>query len=216
MIYFTSDWHFNHDKDFIYEPRGFSSVHEMNEAIIERHNEIVKPEDVVYVLGDLCLGGGSDEAIRKNKKIISSLKGEIKIILGNHDTKTRVAMYYDCWNTNVLGYADVIKYGKQHIYMSHYPSFTSNLDYDKPLSARLINVFGHTHSSEKFYEGNPLMYNVAMDAHNCYPVSIDTVIEDIERELKALPDMTRKAKDIRPYISFLDRVLRRPREKEGG
>ena len=32
-IWFTSDLHFCHDRDFIYGPRGFKSVQEMNEAI---------------------------------------------------------------------------------------------------------------------------------------------------------------------------------------
>ena len=35
MIYFTSDWHFCHNKPFIYESRGFKSIEEMNEIIIE-------------------------------------------------------------------------------------------------------------------------------------------------------------------------------------
>lgn len=42
-------------KPFIYEPRGFESVGQMNEAIISNWNEIVKPEDEVYVLGDIML-----------------------------------------------------------------------------------------------------------------------------------------------------------------
>ena len=35
-IWLTSDLHFCHNRDFIYEPRGFASVHEMNEAIIKK------------------------------------------------------------------------------------------------------------------------------------------------------------------------------------
>ena len=180
MIWIASDWHFNHDREFIYKARGFDSIYDMNEAIIERHNEVVSPLDTVYVLGDLCLGGGSDEIIKKNKKMISSLKGEIKIILGNHDTKTRVAMYYECWNTSVLGYADIIKYNKHHFYMSHFPTITTNLDdSERPLSQRTLNLYGHTHEKNRFYNDNPMMYNVAMDAHNCYPVSLDNIIEDM-------------------------------------
>ena len=52
-IWLTSDWHFNHDKEFVWKARGFESVHEMNQAIIERHNSKVEDEDDVYVLGDL-------------------------------------------------------------------------------------------------------------------------------------------------------------------
>ena len=34
MIYFISDTHFNHDRDFIWGNRGYNSVNEMNEDII--------------------------------------------------------------------------------------------------------------------------------------------------------------------------------------
>ena len=34
-VYFCSDFHFCHDRDFIYKPRGFDSVYEMNEQIIK-------------------------------------------------------------------------------------------------------------------------------------------------------------------------------------
>ena len=49
MIYFTSDWHFCHNKPFIYESRGFKSIEEMNEIIIENHNRVVKEEDIIYI-----------------------------------------------------------------------------------------------------------------------------------------------------------------------
>ena len=40
MIYLASDLHFNHDKPFIYEPRGFTNVYDMNRAIIKNFNSI--------------------------------------------------------------------------------------------------------------------------------------------------------------------------------
>ena len=74
MIYLTSDLHFNHNKEFVYAARGFSNVQEMNEDIIQTWNGIVTMEDDIYVLGDMCLGGGSDEILRENRKLIQSLK----------------------------------------------------------------------------------------------------------------------------------------------
>lgn len=181
-IFFSSDYHFNHQKEFIYKPRGFNSIYDMNEAIVERHNKIVTSEDVIYVLGDLCLGGGSDEALKINKKIISSLKGNLKVILGNHDTHSRIQMYNECWNVEVLGYADMLKYGKYHFYLSHYPTLTTNFDDDKPLKARTLNLYGHTHQSTNFYNNNPCMYHVGVDSHYCEPVSIDTIVEEIKQQ----------------------------------
>lgn len=58
-IFLTSDLHFLHDREFIWKARGFNSVDEMNEETIRRFNEVVNPEDTVYILGDIALGGGS-------------------------------------------------------------------------------------------------------------------------------------------------------------
>ena len=55
QIYFTSDLHLCHDRGFIYEPRGFNSIEEMNNAIVENWNSIVTNEDNVFILGDLML-----------------------------------------------------------------------------------------------------------------------------------------------------------------
>ena len=55
-IWFTSDLHFNHDKEFIVQARGFKTVEEMNKAIIKRFNSKVAPEDIVYILGDTIMG----------------------------------------------------------------------------------------------------------------------------------------------------------------
>ena len=54
-IYFTSDTHFCHNKDFCYEPRGFKTIEEMNEKIFNNWNSIVTDEDDVYHLGDIML-----------------------------------------------------------------------------------------------------------------------------------------------------------------
>ena len=34
MIWLTSDLHFCHDRYFIYEPRGFENIEDMNETIV--------------------------------------------------------------------------------------------------------------------------------------------------------------------------------------
>ena len=44
-IFFTSDLHLNHNKGFIYEPRGFSNCHEHSLGIIDNINQVVKEDD---------------------------------------------------------------------------------------------------------------------------------------------------------------------------
>ena len=56
MIFFTSDWHIGHNKTFLYSPRGFQSIEEHDEVIITNCNKIVKPDDELWILGDLALG----------------------------------------------------------------------------------------------------------------------------------------------------------------
>ena len=62
-IYLTSDLHLNHNKEFVYFPRGFKSVYEMNDTIISNWNKTVSGDDDVYLLGDIMLGN-SQEGIK--------------------------------------------------------------------------------------------------------------------------------------------------------
>lgn len=55
--WFTSDFHLGHFNIIRYCNRQFADTQEMNEAIVERMNASVKPNDVLYFLGDFCMGG---------------------------------------------------------------------------------------------------------------------------------------------------------------
>ena len=178
MIYFTSDLHFCHQREFLYGPRGFSNIQEHNETIIKNWDKIIKPTDEVYVLGDLMLNNDVE-----GMRCLRQLVGTIHIILGNHDTENRVENYRHCYNVTSVSYADKIKYQNYHFYLSHYPTITSNFDYDKPLKARLINLCGHTHTKNKFEDWDRYdspVYHVELDAHDNKPISIDDIIQDIE------------------------------------
>lgn len=180
-MFFTSDLHINHDKEFLYKPRGFKNITEMNDAIIKNFNEVLTWEDSLYILGDIVMGGEISKS-EWNRVLRSIPCKNIYYITGNHDTITKQAYYQYELCFNPLGYAYVMKYNK-HIsfYLSHYPTFTDNFDNDKK-GHRVINLFGHTHSKDKFYNGNRYMYNVALDAHNCYPVEINQILSDIKED----------------------------------
>ena len=87
-IWFSSDLHLMHDRDFVYKPRGFNSVYEMNEQIIKNFNEVVDDGDDLYLLGDLMLNDNV-----AGMQLLNQLPGRKHIILGNHDTNTRVELY---------------------------------------------------------------------------------------------------------------------------
>lgn len=116
---------------------------------------------------------------------IKQLNGKLHIILGNHDSNTRIELYKQLSNVVEVTYATIIKIGKQHYFLCHYPTFTANYD-DKPYHNHLINLHGHTHFTDKFFYDNPFMYNVALDAHNCVPVSIEQINEDIHNKINEL------------------------------
>jgi calcineurin-like phosphoesterase family protein len=173
-IFITSDWHFGHDKEFLYKPRGFESIQEHDEKVIMRHNLTVTDDDDVYVLGDLMLG---DQEYGLN--CISKLNGKIHIIVGNHDTIRKLAQYQTLPNVvEVIGWALMYKYGKYHFYLSHYPTITGNYD-DKLPRQCVINLHGHTHQNYSMDINQWNMYHVGLDSHQCYPVLIDDIIEDI-------------------------------------
>lgn len=54
-VYFISDTHFNHDREFVYVVRGFGNVNEHNDVIFAKINETVRPNDILFHLGDFCL-----------------------------------------------------------------------------------------------------------------------------------------------------------------
>lgn len=178
MIYFTSDLHFNHDKAFVYKPRGFNSIEEMNETLIKNWNETVKTDDIVYVLGDFFLGSDLDFVT----KTLYTLNGTINLIIGNHDTNAKLNIYRNSQNINSILFADKIKYEDRQFYLSHYPTLTADLQ-SNPDKA-VFNLFGHTHSNKKFFEDRPYMYNVAVDAHNNKPVSLQQIYSDILQEIE--------------------------------
>ena len=176
-IWLTSDLHLGHDREFIWSPRGFNSIEEHDHAIIENWNNLVSEDDEVWILGDLMLGD-NDTGVRK----LNQLAGNIRIIYGNHDTPTRIQMYANIRPTIVgMGLAYMLKYQGYNFYLSHYQTLCSNLDDEKPLKRRMINLCGHVHTSDKFLDMDKgIIYHVELDAHNNTPILLDNIIEDIK------------------------------------
>ena len=81
-VFFTSDTHFNHANIIRFCNRPFKDVSHMNEAIISNWNRVVGPEDIVFHLGDFCLGGSAEWI-----NVLNRLNGKIYLISGNHDIK---------------------------------------------------------------------------------------------------------------------------------
>lgn len=54
----------------------------MNETIISNWNNTIGQDDIVFHLGDFCLGGSAEWT-----KMLDRLNGRIHLIMGNHDLK---------------------------------------------------------------------------------------------------------------------------------
>ena len=182
-IFLTSDLHFGHDREFVWKVRGFSSIQEMNEAYVQRWNSVVSDEDDVYVLGDLMLG---DSDIGMN--YLNQLNGNIHIVLGNHDTPRRQALYHGYGKKVVeIQWAIMLSYKKYHFFMTHFPCMTGNLEKES-LKQMTLNLYGHTHQRSNFYEDRPYMYHVGVDSHDGYPVLLDDIIQEMKDKVKECID----------------------------
>lgn len=177
-IFFTSDFHFYHNKEFVWAARGFSSVDEMNEVLVENYNKLVKPDDDVVILGD-CYLNCTDE---QGCAMLRRLNGYKHLCIGNHDTDTKVkAMrYYGVFNS--INYAKMVKFSKRKVaYCSHYPTMTGNSGFNP-----VFNLYGHTHQKLPKMENSSIVgYNVGVDAWNNRPVAIEEIKELLRHENKS-------------------------------
>lgn len=99
---------------------------------------------------------------------------------GNHDSDVKWEAYHNLANVTPIGWAEIIKYRKWRFYLSHYKTIASNFDDGKGAKERVWNLCGHSHTANKWTDiGLGSIYHCELDAHNNYPVNLETVIEDI-------------------------------------
>lgn len=176
-VFLTSDLHFGHDRRFLYEPRGFSSIEEHDATVLKNIQELVDPDDDLWVLGDLMLGNNEH-----GMELLRQLPGHLHIIRGNHDTDARWALYATLPNVTLHGWADTLRYKKYNFYLSHYHTDVSNLDDQPQLRAHVLNLFGHTHQKNSFWHDIPYYFHVGLDSNDNKPVLLDDIIERMKKE----------------------------------
>ena len=173
MIFLTSDTHFNHLNILAYEPksRPFASVEEMNEAIIERWNSVVSPEDEVYHLGDFFMGQLTDI-----EPILSRLNGKITLIKGNHDQNNRIKIYQqhgiEVENLEYFVYKGV------YFILCHFP--ITNEEFMQMVvgdNKNVVNLYGHVHSKAPIGL-HKNTYHVGMDTNNLTPISAEQIWQE--------------------------------------
>lgn len=79
--WFTADWHLGHQRIIELSNRPFTTVDQMNEAIVANHNELVGENDTLWILGDVCMG-----AIDDSLALVGELRcRKVYLVAGNHD-----------------------------------------------------------------------------------------------------------------------------------
>ena len=179
-LYFTADSHFNHTNIIKFCNRPFKSVEQMNETLIANWNSVISEDDIVFHLGDFCLGGAAEWT-----KLLDRLNGKIYLILGNHDLKNFRQGFIQRFEHVALQM--FITVDKQKMYLSHYPFLCFEGGYND-----VWQPFGHVHTrknntgidAERLQYLYPTQYDVGVDNNDFKPVSFNEVKAIINRQVE--------------------------------
>jgi calcineurin-like phosphoesterase family protein len=181
MIYVTADHHFGHKNIIKYEDRPFESVAQMNSAMIEYWNKVVTIQDYVIHLGDFSLMS-PDLTV----DVCQIIKGQIILINGNHDRRTR-----SFWENragilkwfkrpqlvnNILWLTHAVDWGPAKEILPQYRTFkiwTGKLDFVEVRIEEDIVLHGHSHGKIKT---NGYFINCGVDAWNFTPIPLSELI----------------------------------------
>jgi calcineurin-like phosphoesterase family protein len=187
-LWFFSDPHYGHknicygvssweDKSFT---RPYSTVDEMNDAIVNGINSLVKEDDILICLGDWAFGGFKN--IGEFRARLNVL--ELRILPGNHDyhiindkdgVRSVFSHVYDqnIVNLQVSDENDLIP--KTNLVLSHYPIASW-----ENMNRGWLHLHGHVHlpPAQKTAIGKHL--DVGMDGNFMAPYSIFNIISMLE------------------------------------
>jgi calcineurin-like phosphoesterase family protein len=160
-IFLTADHHFGHSNTYAkflvngLPMRPFSSVDEMNEFMVARWNETVKPSDKVYHLGDVAM-------TRADIAIVGRCHGHKRLVRGNHDIfpmKYYTPFFEEIYGVRVL----------DRMILSHIPL------HPESLNRWTANIHGHTHNNVPALHFGPQYLNVSVEATEYRPLAIEEV-----------------------------------------
>lgn len=172
--WYISDTHFDHENMLNFKRadgtplRTFSSVHEMNETLIERWNAVVKPSDHIYHLGDVTMARG--KATKHIDSIMTRLNGHKRICLGNHDQLN--SAWYLRWFEKVKAY-----HVMDGFLFSHIPVHPESFGRVKG------NIHGHLHANLVMaspHHPDPSYMSVCVEHTSYSPVAFETIKQRFE------------------------------------
>lgn len=163
-IHFTADPHFQHANIIKYCNRPFKDVEEQDETLITNWNSVVRPDGIIYIVGDF--GFGSLE------RILRRLNGTKFLVLGSHDKSAQSCSKYFAKMSPLME----ITVEDQPIVLCHYAMRVWGKSHYGSW-----HLYGHSHGK---LEGQGKSFDVGVDSHNFFPWSF----EEIKKEMNSRPD----------------------------
>lgn len=150
----TADWHLGEDR-FALMQRPFTTPEEMVNTLRENHNALVQPDDLVYMVGDVCYQK-KPEYITE----VAGFNGRKVLLRGNHDKVLSDSDLKPYFETIVPeGENLVVTIEGIDCNLVHYPSLAQK---------QYFNLVGHIHAAWKF-QLNSL--NVGVDVNHFRPLN---------------------------------------------
>lgn len=185
--WFTSDLHFGHRNIINYCRRPFHSVENMNKLLVMNWNELVRPDDTVYVLGDFAMG-----QIQETLPLGRRLHGNKVLVAGNHDRcwsghGEKAKKWIDVYRRDA-GFEEVhttlaleIDGLDRPVHLNHFPFTGDSHDVDRyedsrPEDRGQVLFHGHIHTGWKQCPDNPRMINVGVDVWGYTPVRVEHLV----------------------------------------
>lgn len=156
----VADWHLGEDRFEIMQ-RPFTDAQEHIDVMVKNHNDLVEPDDRVYVNGDV-LYQKADPAVYLQQ--IARFNGRKILLRGNHDrpfSDEMFAPYFE--KIHAEGEGVDVELDGVPCHLVHYPSLAIK---------ERFNIVGHIHSAWKF-QLNSL--NVGVDANHFRPVNANKI-----------------------------------------
>lgn len=186
-IFFTSDTHFGHANILKFCSRPYSDVNEMDKKLVDKWNETVPSDGLVFHLGDFAWGG-----FQFWKQIREQLNGKIILILGNHDWRNgcQSQQEYDKLFEHTSQQM-FIEIEKRKVYLNHYPFLCYAGTYRRKKDL-VYQLYGHVHSGENAIGEDikrlgmlfPTQYDVGTDNNNYAPISWADVNDKIQKQIE--------------------------------
>lgn len=152
---------------------GFKDIDDMDNTIIERWNDVVDDNDIVYHLGDVFF-------CKKPKalEILTKLKGRKRLILGNHDNK-HIPFYVQHKGNHKMFqdfYVD-LPLPDLGVILSHRPLHDSER-YSYHSKEYMINIHAHVHV-KTLSDSN--YFNACVENINYTPKEITEIVKKIKK-----------------------------------